>query len=194
MSSITNNFWWDYLIWIVFVNFFVFLAMLFTHIITPGEYGAGVPAVKSVLHRAAPTSNLKMSIVIGRLLTVPFSVGAGICLGRLGPTCHVVAILAYQILKFPLFKKLNSDMATKIPLISCGSAIGFASSFGTPAGGVFFAVDTIGTYYNFKSYWKLFFAAIVATLTTKFVSGLITLRCEQNERENFFIKKKIFDA
>ena len=102
----------------------------------PETSGSGIPYVKAVLAKVPLTLNLRIAIVklIGSVLVI----GAGLPLGRQGPTVQVGAALAAQISGwFPT----SPDYRRQI--IAAGAGAGLAAGFNTPIAGVLFVVEAL---------------------------------------------------
>ncbi|WP_088241690.1 chloride channel protein [Calothrix rhizosoleniae] len=98
--------------------------------------GSGIPYVKAVLAKVPLPLNLRISLVklVGSILVI----GAGLPLGRQGPTVQVGAALAAQISRwFPT----SPDYRRQI--IAAGAGAGLAAGFNTPIAGVLFVVEAL---------------------------------------------------
>ncbi|KAI4885115.1 hypothetical protein NFI96_020607 [Prochilodus magdalenae] len=47
-------------------------------------------------------------------------------------------------------------------MVICGSAVGLACCFGSPAGGVLYSVEVASSFFMVRNYWKGFFAASIS--------------------------------
>ncbi|MDJ0619926.1 MAG: chloride channel protein [Calothrix sp. MO_192.B10] len=103
---------------------------------TPETSGSGIPHVKAVLAKVPLSLNLRIAIVklVGSILVI----GAGLPLGRQGPTVQVGAALAAQISRwFPT----SPDYRRQI--IAAGAGAGLAAGFNTPIAGVLFVIEAL---------------------------------------------------
>ncbi len=102
----------------------------------PETSGSGIPYVKAVLAKVPLPLNLRIAVVklVGNILVI----GAGLPLGRQGPTVQVGAALAAQISGwFPT----SPDYRRQI--IAAGAGAGLAAGFNTPIAGVLFVVEAL---------------------------------------------------
>jgi len=60
-------------------------------------------------------------------------------------------------------------------MIVCGIAVGCAANDGAVVGGVLFGAELVGTYYSLRNYFKSFYAAFVACMTSRLMHSLFNL-------------------
>lgn len=102
--------------------------------LAPETTGSGIPQVKAALAQAPVRLDLRVACI--KLLGAVLTLGAGLPLGREGPTIQVSASLAAQLSRwFP------TSPTHRRQLIAAGASAGLAASFGTPIAGVLFAVE-----------------------------------------------------
>jgi CIC family chloride channel protein len=112
------------------------LAAYLVRRIVPSAVGSGIPHVESVLHREeppAPPILLPVKFVGGVL-----AIGAGLALGREGPSVQMGATLAHQIGR--LFRRDWSDAEA---LLASGAGAGLAAAFNAPLAGSAFALEEL---------------------------------------------------
>ena len=110
------------------------LSGLLMHWFAPEAAGSGIPQVKAVLASVPIPLDLRVAIV--KLVSAVLALGAGLPLGREGPTIQVGAALAAQLSRwFP------TSPSHRRQLIAAGAGAGLAASFGTPIAGVLFVVE-----------------------------------------------------
>ena len=112
----------------------------------PMVRGSGIPQVEGVVLRKMSMTWWKVLIgkVIGGIL---LSLGAGLSLGREGPSIQIGASIGqgYSI-------GLNGEKIRENLLITSGASAGLAAAFNTPLAGVIFALEEIH-----KIFLRLFF-------------------------------------
>jgi CIC family chloride channel protein len=102
----------------------------------PTATGGGIPQVKAALAQfpIVITGRVALIKIIGTILVL----GAGLPLGRRGPTVHIGAALAAQWNNwFPTSPEHRRQM------IAAGAAAGLAAGFDTPIAGVLFVVEEL---------------------------------------------------
>ncbi len=113
-----------------------FLAGWAIELLAPTAAGGGIPQVKAVLARYTVLINLKVALVktLGTILVL----GAGLTLGRRGPTVHIGAALAAQLSRW-----IPNSPTNRRQMIAAGAAAGLAAGFNTPIAGVLFVVEEL---------------------------------------------------
>lgn len=116
--------------------FFGALAGWIIEQLSPAAAGGGVPQVKAVLGRYPIALNLRVAIVkaIGTICVL----GAGLTLGRRGPTVHIGAALAAQLSSW-----IPNSPTNRRQMIAAGAAAGLAAGFNTPIAGVLFVIEEL---------------------------------------------------
>ena len=104
--------------------------------IAPEAIGSGVPQVKAALAKYPITLNLRVASV--KLISGIVALGAGLSLGRQGPTVQLGAALAAQLSYwFPTAPDHRQQM------IAAGAGAGLAAGFNAPIAGVLFIVEEL---------------------------------------------------
>ncbi|OBS52334.1 ClC family H(+)/Cl(-) exchange transporter [Methylosinus sp. 3S-1] len=112
------------------------LAAFLVRRIVPSAVGSGIPHVESVLHRQEPPASPILLPVkfIGGVLAI----GAGLALGREGPSVQMGATLAHQIAR--LFRRQWRDAEA---LLASGAGAGLAAAFNAPLAGSAFVLEEL---------------------------------------------------
>ncbi len=102
----------------------------------PAASGGGIPRVKAALARIPTPLSLSVAVIksIGTILIL----GAGLTLGRRGPTVHIGAALAAQLSNW-----VPTSPQHRRQMIAAGAAAGLAAGFNTPIAGVLFVVEEL---------------------------------------------------
>ena len=105
-------------------------------ILSPAASGGGIPQVKAALARYPIRLDLRVALVkiFGTILVL----GAGLTLGRRGPTVHIGTALAAQISSW-----LPNSPTNRRQTIAAGAAAGLAAGFNTPIAGVLFVIEEL---------------------------------------------------
>lgn len=102
----------------------------------PAASGSGMSEVKAVLARVPMPLNLRIAIVklVGSILVL----GAGMPLGREGPTVQIGAALAAQLSRW-----VPTSPDHRRQLLAAGAGAGLAAAFNAPIAGVLFVIEEL---------------------------------------------------
>lgn len=132
--------------------------------------GSGIPQVEGVLLRKLDMTWWK--VIIGKLVGGVLTIGAGLSMGREGPSVQLGAAVGQGFSK--VFKRIKIEEKY---LITSGASAGLAAAFNAPIAGVMFALEEV--HRNFSPLVLL--SALSAALSADFVS------------REFFGLKPVFD-
>lgn len=132
--------------------------------------GSGIPQVEGVLLRYFDMNWWKT--LLGKFVGGVISIGAGLSLGREGPSIQIGAAVAKGYCQ--LFKRMRLEEKF---LITSGASAGLAAAFNAPLAGVMFSLEEI--HKNFSS--VVLASAMAASITADLVS------------KNFFGLKPVFN-
>ncbi|MBD2504477.1 chloride channel protein [Anabaena azotica] len=102
----------------------------------PAAAGSGMSEVKAVLARVPMPLNLRIALV--KLVSATLVLGAGMPLGREGPTVQIGAALANQLSNW-----VPTSPEHRRQLIAAGAGAGLAAAFNAPIAGVLFVVEEL---------------------------------------------------
>jgi chloride channel 3/4/5 len=113
-----------------------------------------------------------------KLKTQPLAIGSGLSVGKEGPSVHVACSFGNVVAR--MFRRydqshcmsalfsLSSDLihlAKMREIVTASSAAGVAVAFGSPIGGVLFAIEEMNQTFSARTMWHSFICALVATFT-----------------------------
>lgn len=135
-----------------------------TNRFAPAAAGSGIPHVKGVLMHVR-VLNWK------RLLPVKFiggvlAIGAGLSLGREGPTVQMGAALDKAIGEF-----MRLPRRSRSQLIAAGAGAGLAAAFNAPLAGFIFTLEELQREFSPLTYGTALIAAVVADIVTRTLTG-----------------------
>lgn len=125
----------------------------------PMTSGSGIPQVEGVLLR-----KLKMNwwkVVVVKFIGGVLSIGAGLSLGREGPSIQIGAAAGQGVSR--VFKRIKLEEKY---LITSGASAGLAAAFNAPLSGVIFALEEV--HKNFSPI--VMTSALAASITADFVT------------------------
>jgi H+/Cl- antiporter ClcA len=121
--------------------------------------GSGIPQVEGVLLRKLNMNWL--SVITKKFIGGVISIGAGLSLGREGPSIQLGAAMGQGVGK--IFKRTNIEEKY---LITSGASAGLAAAFNAPLAGVMFALEEVHKHFS----PLILLSAMSASLTADFIS------------------------
>lgn len=161
----------------------VFGCLLVTYI-APIAAGSGIPVVKCYLNGVKIPYVVRVETYVAKLLGVITSVVGGLAAGKEGPFIHCGAALGAGISQGKsstfnfdtrLFKSFRNDR-DKRDFVSAGASAGVAAAFGSPIGGVLFALEEGASFWNQALTWRLFFCSMM----TSFILNIFMIALNHN--------------
>lgn len=122
--------------------------------------GSGIPQVEGVLLRKLSMTWWK--VILGKFLGGVLAIGAGLSMGREGPSVQLGAAVGQGFSK--ILKRINIEEKY---LITSGASAGLAAAFGAPLAGVMFALEEV--HKNFSPLVLL--SALSAALSADFITS-----------------------
>ncbi len=148
-------------LWLVFITIGLitdFLAKKF-----PTTSGSGIPQVKAIILKRLKY-NSWFKEFLAKFTGGLFGIGAGLSLGREGPSVQLGSYIAYGMSNF--FKKNEIE---KKYLITSGASAGLSGAFGAPLAGVIFSLEELHKHFSSK----LLICTLIASIASDFVSRRI---------------------
>eukprot|EP01029_Cantina_marsupialis_P013004 TRINITY_DN28836_c0_g1_i1.p1 TRINITY_DN28836_c0_g1~~TRINITY_DN28836_c0_g1_i1.p1 ORF type:complete len:895 (+),score=278.33 TRINITY_DN28836_c0_g1_i1:62-2746(+) len=158
---------------------FVLFASSLVCFIEPVAIGSGISEIKTLLNGVRLPRVVRIKTLICKAVGVLFSVAGGLPVGKEGPMIHSGAIIAAGMsqgkstaLGFDVsclkLKEFRNDKE-KRDFIVCGAAAGVAAAFGSPVGGVMFALEEGASFWYQSLTWQALFCAMVSTQTLNII-------------------------
>jgi chloride channel protein, CIC family len=130
----------------------------------PEAAGSGIPQVKAALANVPIALNLR--VAIAKLVAVILSLGAGLNLGRQGPTVQVGAALAGQLSRW-----IPTSPEYRRQLIAAGAAAGLAAGFNAPIAGVLFVVEEFLQDFSGLTLGTAILASFIGAVVSRLLGG-----------------------
>lgn len=149
--------------WFVFLLFLAFVLYKLTKK-EPMAAGSGIPQVKGAL-----LGLIKMrwfSILWVKLTAGILGIGAGLSLGREGPSIQLGAVTAQGISRF-----LGRTRMEERYLLTSGASAGLAAAFNAPLAGVIFALEELHRNFSMLVLLPSMAAAMTATVISRVIFG-----------------------
>jgi chloride channel 2 len=131
-----------YFLWVFYTIVLTLASVFVTRTISAHAAGSGIPQMKAVLRGIALKEYLSLRTLLAKIIGVVFSLGSGLPIGKEGPFVHIASAVAQQIMRrVPMYKDFKENEARRMEILSAACAVGVASSFGAPIGGVLFSIE-----------------------------------------------------
>ncbi|KAL0476315.1 11 TM domain-containing transmembrane protein [Acrasis kona] len=167
IAAVPSSFAGQMILWILFNFILVYIALNITYWISPAAEGSGIPPIKAIVNGAPLTDPLSFRTLVAKTLALPIVLGSGLFLGKVGPAIHMGALISNNMMNLRIFHPIRKNDKLKMQMITCGTALGVGANFGAPTGGVFFAMEIVGTFYSLRNYLKIFYVCVLGALTER---------------------------
>jgi H+/Cl- antiporter ClcA len=168
-TNLKSHSWWFILLWFLILIVTGYLVGYMTKK-EPMISGSGIPQVKGQLSSQLTVNWAR--VIVGKFIGGVLAIGAGLSLGREGPSVQLGAAVGHGIGRSLGRLKIENKY-----LITSGASAGLAAAFNAPLAGVIFALEEM--HKNFSPI--VLSSAMAASLTADFVS------------QRFFGQKPVFN-
>ncbi|XP_011861091.1 PREDICTED: chloride channel protein 2 isoform X2 [Vollenhovia emeryi] len=150
-----------YLAWVSMPVCLILFSAGFVHIVAPQSIGSGIPEMKTILRGVALKEYLTFRTLIAKVIGLTATLGSGLPLGKEGPFVHIASIVATLLSKLVTsFQGIYENESRNCEMLAAACAVGVASCFAAPIGGVLFSIEVTTVYFAVRNYWRGFFAAV----------------------------------
>lgn len=132
--------------------------------VAPEAAGSGIPKVKAAL--AYIDISLNLRVALAKLGSTILALGAGLSLGRQGPTVQIGAALAAQLSQW-----VPTSPEYRRQLIAAGAAAGLAAGFNAPIAGVLFVVEELLQDFSNLTLGTAILASFVGAVVSRLLGG-----------------------
>ncbi|XP_011641059.1 chloride channel protein 2 isoform X2 [Pogonomyrmex barbatus] len=151
----------QYLAWVSMPVCLILFSAGFVHIVAPQSIGSGIPEMKTILRGVALKEYLTLRTLIAKVIGLTATLGSGLPLGKEGPFVHIASIVATLLSKLVTsFQGIYENESRNCEMLAAACAVGVASCFAAPIGGVLFSIEVTTVYFAVRNYWRGFFAAV----------------------------------
>ncbi|KAK7793887.1 hypothetical protein R5R35_003570 [Gryllus longicercus] len=150
-----------YMAWISLPVCLILFSAGFVHIVAPQSIGSGIPEMKTILRGVALKEYLTFRTLVAKVVGLTATLGSGMPLGKEGPFVHIASIAATLLSKLVTsFQGIYENESRNCEMLAAACAVGVASCFAAPIGGVLFSIEVTTVYFAVRNYWRGFFAAV----------------------------------
>ncbi len=132
--------------------------------VAPEATGSGIPKVKAALAYVDIPLNLR--VALAKLGSTILALGAGLSLGRQGPTVQIGAALAAQLSQW-----VPTSPEYRRQLLAAGAAAGLAAGFNAPIAGVLFVVEELLQDFSNLTLGTAILASFVGAVVSRLLGG-----------------------
>jgi len=161
-----------YVIYVFYAILFAFSAAFLVRSFAPYAAGSGISEVKCILAGFVMKGFLGAMVLMIKSLTLPLAIASGLSVGKEGPSVHVACAIGNVVGRF--FGRFGRSQAKMREIVTAASAAGVAVAFGSPIGGVLFALEEMTVNFPIKTMWRSFFCALIATMTLSAINPFRT--------------------
>lgn len=161
----------QYVAWVSLPICLILFAAGFVHIVAAQSIGSGIPEMKTILRGVHLKEYLTFRALISKLIGLTATLGSGLPLGKEGPSVHIASMVATLLSKLvTTFQGIYSNESRTTEMLAAACAVGVASCFAAPVGGVLFSIEVTTTYFAVRNYWRGFFAACCSAIMFRLLS------------------------
>jgi chloride channel 2 len=175
------------------------VAVVFVHRVGPQAKGSGIPEMRTILNGfdwsgGLESSCLHLNTLVAKVVGLTLALGGGLDVGKEGPFVHTSCVLAHQMLQLPHFAPIRASNELCHHALSAACAVGVASTFGAPVGGVLFSIEVTSSFYKSTTYWKAFLCAISGCMVFKVLGfvGVARMKAGDAVFATSFVSKPFF--
>eukprot|EP00756_Hemistasia_phaeocysticola_P050830 Hpha_TRINITY_DN26014_c0_g1::TRINITY_DN26014_c0_g1_i1::g.115151::m.115151/K05012/CLCN3_4_5; chloride channel 3/4/5 len=170
--------WWaQSALYIVLCCAMTLLGSWMTLTIAPQASGAGIPEIKAILGGAQLERIGSPLTLLVKWAGTVLAVGGNLSVGKAGPMVHLGFCCAANVAQ--LFGKYRDSAGKRRELLTAGTAAGLCVAFGSPLGGVLYALEETASYFGPQALIRSFVcsttAAVVLQLWDPYMTKKLTL-------------------
>ncbi|KAG5885475.1 hypothetical protein JTB14_005066 [Gonioctena quinquepunctata] len=161
----------QYASWVTLPLCLILFSTGFVQLVAPQSIGSGIPEMKTILRGVALKEYLTFRTLVAKVVGLTATLGSGMLLGKEGPFVHIASIAATLLSKLVTgFQGIYENESRTTEMLAAACAVGVASCFAAPVGGVLFSIEVTTTYFAVRNYWRGFFAAVCGATTFRLLA------------------------
>lgn len=153
----------NYFMYILLLVIFLIAAAFLVKLCAPTAAGSGISEIKCIVSGFVMRGFLGWSTLIIKSLGLPLAIASGLSLGKEGPSVHYAVCVGNSLAKFFYGYRHSASKAREF--LTATAAAGVAVAFGSPMGGVLFAMEEISAVFHLLTLWKSYVCALIAVAT-----------------------------
>ncbi|CAK1595612.1 unnamed protein product [Parnassius mnemosyne] len=161
----------QYVAWVSLPVCLILFAAGFVHIVAAQSIGSGIPEMKTILRGVHLKEYLTFRALISKVIGLTATLGSGLPLGKEGPSVHIASMVGALLSRcVSRLQRAYSNESRTSDMLAAACAVGVASCFAAPVGGVLFSIEVTTTYFAVRNYWRGFFAACCSAIMFRLLS------------------------
>lgn len=173
IDAVADSFWVQIATWCAFTIALGSLGSIFVWVLDSIAAGSGIPEMKTIISydlRHDADRFLRLKTLVAKSIGLTLALGSNISVGREGPFVHIASIIAHILMKHvPFFQRIYRNDILRHQMYNAACAVGVATTFQAPVGGVLFAIEVTSTTFMVSNYWRAFVAALSGSITRQVV-------------------------
>lgn len=152
-----------YIAYVSILAVFLLTAAVMVKFYSPSAAGSGISEIKCIVSGFAMKGFLGWWTLAIKSLGLPLAIASGLSLGKEGPSVHYAVCVGNCIAK--LFGHYKKSASKAREFLTATAAAGVAVAFGSPIGGVLFAMEEISLVFQLLTLWKSYVCALIGVAT-----------------------------
>ncbi|GAB6030892.1 hypothetical protein CHUAL_007724 [Chamberlinius hualienensis] len=155
----------------------ILLAAMITVYIEPVALGSGISPIKAYLNGIKIPRIVRLKTMVVKIVGVIMSVAGGLAVGKEGPMIHTGAVIAAGVSqgKSTTLKRDanvlrgNRNDHDKQDFVAAGASAGVAAAFGSPIGGMLFALEEGCSFWTPLLGFRLLYCSMISSISLNVV-------------------------
>ncbi|KRZ06106.1 Chloride channel protein [Trichinella zimbabwensis] len=157
--------------WVGFALFLILFAAGLCHYVAPEAAGSGIPEMKTLLRGVVLKEYLTFRTFIVKVIGLTMALSSSLPLGKEGPFVHIASHLATLLSKWTIFMPhAQEDSYLNKEILAAACAVGVASTYGAPVGGVLFSIEVTSVFFPLRNYWRCFLASLCSAIVFRLLT------------------------
>ncbi|WFD36241.1 glycerol ethanol, ferric requiring protein [Malassezia cuniculi] len=179
----------SWFLYVVISGVFASVCALLVKTFAPYAAGSGISEIKCVIGGFIINGFLSPWTLVIKSLGLPLAIASGLSVGKEGPAVHVACCMGNVVAQ--ALRPLVRSQAKFREMLTAASAAGVAVAFGSPIGGVLFALEEVTTHFPPLTMWRTFLCALASTVALSFMNPfrtgkLVMFQVEYSRNWHFF--------
>lgn len=153
----------NYTVFVLMLALFLIISAFLVKLYAPTAAGSGISEIKCIVSGFVMRGFLGWSTLVIKSVGLPLAIASGLSLGKEGPSVHYAVCVGNSLAK--VFYSYRHSASKAREFLTATAAAGVAVAFGSPMGGVLFAMEEISAVFKLLTLWKSYVCALIAVAT-----------------------------